>query len=540
MKSGVSYARVSSKEQEQGYSLDSQVRTLSDYATSKGVRIAREFRYAESAKEQGRKHFNAMLNYLRQHPDVRIVLVEKTDRLCRNLKDFVLVESLVEELGLEIHLVKEGQVLRTDSKSQDKLVQGMFALLARNYIQNLQEEILKGQIIKAEKGQYPGRARFGYAHNRELRTIVAHPTNARVVKLMFKLCATGEYTIAALRTALKEQTGATISKSNLQRMLRSRFYLGVFRWRGREYKGIHPPLVDFTTFERVQDIISGRCKPKQSRHNFAFSSLLNCAEDGCTITGLCAKSKYVYYRCSFGRGKHNFPYIPEPKLAEMLGSVLKPIEIPSDVAQSIMASVGEHQAKTELMRQEKITFLNQQLAVLKSRQQKAYRDKLDGFIDEGFWRANMEQWSVEEMQVQEALECTSRAVSRHQVTCVQKVLELAQVAHSMYFTLDHAGRGKLLKITLSNCATDGISLFPSYSKPFDLIAERAKNQEWRSEWDSNPRHTLRICKLQNLGCHLCHFSLLSSPTLHDIALRPFISTNPAIQVSSHLTLRSQI
>jgi len=337
VKDAVSYARVSSKEQEQGFSLDSQVRTLSDYAVSKAFRIVKEFRYAESAKKQGRKHFNAMLDYLREHSEVRIVLVEKTDRLSRNLKDFVLVESLVEELGLEIHLVKEGQILRREAKSQDRLVQGMFALLARNYIQNQQEEILKGQVVKAEKGQYPGRAPFGYTHDRQTRTIGAHPTRAAVVTLMFELYSSGRYVVATLRKAILEKTGERISKSRLHKMLKCPFYLGVFSWRGREYDGIHPRLVDSVTFDRVQQIISGRngkkCKPRI--HVFPFSGLLNCADDDCAITAELHKKRYVYYRCSFGRGRHKFPYIPEPKLSDMLGSVLEPIAIPANIAQDM-------------------------------------------------------------------------------------------------------------------------------------------------------------------------------------------------------------
>ena len=112
MQKAVSYARVSSKEQEQGFSLESQVKTLRGYAASQNFNTVKEFTFSESAKQQGRKHFNSMLDYLRQHRDVRAVIVEKTDRLCRNLNDFVLVESLVEELGLEVHLVKDGQILR--------------------------------------------------------------------------------------------------------------------------------------------------------------------------------------------------------------------------------------------------------------------------------------------------------------------------------------------------------------------------------------------------------------------------------------------
>jgi len=36
----------------------------------------------------------------------------------------------------------------------------------------------------------------------------------------------------------------------------------------------------------------------------------------------------------------------------------------------------------------------------------------------------------------------------------------------------------LLKLVLSNCAVDSASLYPIYRKPFDLIFERAKMEEW--------------------------------------------------------------
>jgi DNA invertase Pin-like site-specific DNA recombinase len=257
MRKAVSYARVSSKEQELGCSLEPQVKTLRGYAASNSFKTVKEFTFSESAKQQGRKHFNEMLDYLRQHRDVRAVIVEKTDRLCRNLNDFVLVESLVEELGLEVHLVKEGQVLRRGSKSQDKLVQELFALLDRNYILNLQEEILKGQAAKAEMGQYPGRAPFGYAHDRETRTIVTHPAKASVVNLIFELYSSGTYSVEELRKKVIEETGERLSKSLLHRILKSRFYLGFFTWRGREYTGKHPGIINPELYLQVQAVLQG-------------------------------------------------------------------------------------------------------------------------------------------------------------------------------------------------------------------------------------------------------------------------------------------
>ena len=500
MQKAVSYARVSSKEQELGFSLESQVNTYRGYAASNGFLVVKEFKFSESAKQQGRKHFNEMLDFLRRNRDVRIVLVEKTDRLSRNLHDFVMVEDLVEELDIEIHLIKEGQVLRKAAKSQDRLVQGIFALLARNYIQNMQEEIQKGQLVKAEKGQYPGRALFGYAHDRETRTIMAHPAKASVVKLLFELYSSGEFSVDGLRKKIIEETGERISKSMLHKILKSRFYLGLFTWRGREYQGIHPPLVDSATFDRVQDIITGRNgnKLKARKHNFPFSSLLNCAADGCAITAERHKEKYIYYRCSYGRGKHKFPPLPEQKLADMLGTVLKQIEIPAEVAQTVELSIQSDQAGMEAKRREETNRVTQRITALQSRMRRAYEDKLDGRIDESFWRVNNDDWSAEEVQLRAALESVSKPVSKNQGLALHETLELAQSAHSVYFTLDYVNRARLLKKVLLNCVTDGVSLNPSYSKPFDLIFERAKNEEWRREWDSNPRYSLKYTRFPSV------------------------------------------
>ncbi len=66
-----------------------------------------------------------------------------------------------------------------------------------------------------------------------------------------------------------------------------------------------------------------------------------------------------------------------------------------------------------------------------------------------------------------------------------RVLELAQKTHSICLTRNDAERGQLIKTVLLNCRTDGVSFWPTYRKPFDMIFERAKSQEWRGRRDSN-------------------------------------------------------
>lgn len=89
------YARVSSKEQEkEGFSIPAQCKLLRDYAARNGFRIVEEYIDVETAKSTGRTNFGEMVKYLRKHPGARVVLVEKTDRLYRNLKDWVTLDEL--------------------------------------------------------------------------------------------------------------------------------------------------------------------------------------------------------------------------------------------------------------------------------------------------------------------------------------------------------------------------------------------------------------------------------------------------------------
>jgi len=82
------YARVSSKEQEQeGYSIPAQLKLMTEYVSKNDLFIIKEFVDVETAKKAGRTQFNEMLRFLAEHKEIKHVLVEKTDRLLRNITD---------------------------------------------------------------------------------------------------------------------------------------------------------------------------------------------------------------------------------------------------------------------------------------------------------------------------------------------------------------------------------------------------------------------------------------------------------------------
>src|SRR5262244_4628179 len=208
----VIYARVSSKEQEkEGFSIPAQLKLLKVYAAAKGFAVVQEYVDVETAKQTGRAAFGDMVAYLRAHPAVRVMLVEKTDRLYRNLKDWVTVD----ELEVEIHFPKEGVVLSRESRSSEKFMHGIKVLMAKNYIDNLSEEARKGMQEKAEQGIWPTIAPLGYrnvAGPDGKKIIEPDPESAPIISRLFEWYATG--TLSLKQVAQKARAAGLVYRKS--------------------------------------------------------------------------------------------------------------------------------------------------------------------------------------------------------------------------------------------------------------------------------------------------------------------------------------
>src|ERR1700730_4627258 len=229
-------ARVSTKDQEkEGFSIPAQCCLLRDYAASRGISIVAEFVDAESSKVGNGDGFTRMVQYLKKHPTCRMILVEKTDRLYRNQKDLVTID----ELDVEIHFVKENVTLSSASRSSEKFMHGMRVLMAKNYVDNLSEETLKGMTEKARAGIYPSFAPVGYRNVDDAggkRVIVPDPDTASAIALLFERFSTGDCSIKQLVSMLNAESvtlrGRKLYSSTVHQILRKRLYSGDFDWNG--------------------------------------------------------------------------------------------------------------------------------------------------------------------------------------------------------------------------------------------------------------------------------------------------------------------
>lgn len=84
----VIYARVSTKEQQQeGYSIPAQLKAIREFCIREGLTPVEEFTEAESAGKAGRAQFTALCAFFAAHPEVKVVVAHKLDRLYRNFRD---------------------------------------------------------------------------------------------------------------------------------------------------------------------------------------------------------------------------------------------------------------------------------------------------------------------------------------------------------------------------------------------------------------------------------------------------------------------
>jgi hypothetical protein len=215
--------------------------------------------------------------------------------------------------------------------------------------------------------------------------------------------------------------------------------------------------------------------------------MLRCAHDDCTVTAELKKHKYVYYRCSGYRGKCALPRFREQDIAERMRHVLRDVCIPAEVAESINSSLQRIHAQIGAQAARERGRLERELTALYGHMDAASTDKLDGRISPEFWQRKQADWQAEELRIKTLITGQEEANGKERLLSIQRILELAQAAYSLYLTRKPAEQAELLRSVLLNCSIDAVSLYPTYRKPFDMIYRRAKNHEWSGREDLNLR-----------------------------------------------------
>ena len=104
------FARVSTKDQEEGHSLDAQISQALNYAIDNSLQIIKQFKIIESSTKGKRPEFKKMIDFIRTQKEKIVVLAYNTDRLQRDFDEQSLeLKSLVNQNKAEIHFTSTRQ-----------------------------------------------------------------------------------------------------------------------------------------------------------------------------------------------------------------------------------------------------------------------------------------------------------------------------------------------------------------------------------------------------------------------------------------------
>lgn len=257
------YARKSTEdENHQILSIESQLAELREFAAKEKLEIVASFQEAKTAKEPGRTKFAEMLSII-EKSKADGILSWHPDRLARNAVDG----------GKIIHLIDKGIIksLKFPTFWFEPTPQGLFMLQiafgqSKYYVDNLKENVTRGMRQKVRNGVWPLWAPLGYLNNPITRGIDVDGEKASLVKKMFKVYATGNYTLKEIsewckRVGLKSNLDNDISPGQIQSTLQNIFYIGLMKYKGEIFEGKHKPLISKKLFDKVQEVLKQRGKP---------------------------------------------------------------------------------------------------------------------------------------------------------------------------------------------------------------------------------------------------------------------------------------
>lgn len=474
-------ARVSSKDQEEvGFSIQAQRRLLREYAAAHGFVVVQEFVDAESSKAGDGNGFTQMVHYLKKHrATCRTMLVEKTDRLYRNPKDWVALD----ELDVEIHFVKENQVHSRNSRSSEKFIHGMKVLMAKNFIDNLSEETLKGMLEKARSGIYPSFAPAGYRNvlgPNGKRIIIPDPDQAAVITELFGRFGTGKYSLEALVTELRAEgislRGRKLQKSTVHQILRKRLYMGDFDFNGVTYQGTHEPLVTRQCWEQVQRLLDSRAesKTRKVKHDFAYKGLVRCGHCECMLVGEIKKGRYVYYHCTGNRGKCPEPYTHENDLSAAFGGILRELVIPKPILEWFDDAVLESDRTEQAAREQSIKRLQSRYDQIQARIDTMYLDKLDERISSEFFDKKSAEWRCEQAALLRQIQDSQRAAPAPIDQAID-ILQLTSRASELFLRQPATEQRRLLQVVIEKASWQDGGLRTTLFEPFEIL--RHSNRE---------------------------------------------------------------
>ncbi len=494
----VVWARVSSREQREGYSIDAQLRAIRDRADANGWKIVREFVVAESAKRGAeRTAFNEMFAWVKSNArreKIKAIASHKLDRVCRNIRDAVRLQELEDLCGVELAFVDN----QFGPGAAGALSFNVMAAVAQYYSDNLRSEVLKGLDEKVRQGWPTGLAPYGYVNvdDRD-EPVQPHPETSKTVLRLFELYSGGGFTFESLADRLQHEghtfrsSEPRFNRTSLSYILNNRFYIGELHRNGQVFEGKYRKLIDRATFDACQDLLNGKNRRTGNPEHPLAGGLFRCAFCGQSITGERIRRKlrsgavreHLYYRCSNNHPGPDHPTVrwKAEDLEQAIVDDLTGMRMPTpEIAQWFHTALDAAVHDLTAYQRRQASTLGKRRSDLKLMQDRLLNAYLAGTVDEPAFAAKSAELKDEAGRV-DGLIAGLGDVSTTRGGTALALFDWSQKGAELWRGSNTATRREILDSVCLNRTLSDVNLVATKRKPFDQLAKRLENENSRGD-----------------------------------------------------------
>ena len=394
-------------------SIEAQVAELQEFAKRENLYITEFVTESKSAKVPGREIFNQVLRRI-EKGEISGIVSWHPDRLARNSIDG----------GKIIYLLDTGKLkdLKFPTHWFDNTPQGKFMLniafgQSKYYVDNLSENVKRGQRQKIRNGVWPKKAPLGCLNNPKTRGIDVDPEKSKIVKKAFEEFAKGKSFTDISRLfykfGLKTKDGNQLNPSTVKNILSNRFHIGLMKFAGEIYKGTHKQFISKSLFEKAQKQVKRINKPRRGGHNFPFIGLTKCAECGAAITAEIhtkyykttkRKADYIYYRCTKKKGPcSQKSYVRQEEFDSQMRKIVSDVAIPATIAKDWLSWLKRDEKGETKLAQVNIEKLENGIRELDKKLNLLVDGYLDGVFEEEIYKLKKNEIFEEKLKLQEQI-----------------------------------------------------------------------------------------------------------------------------------------
>lgn len=436
------YIRVSTDTQaEQGYSLDNQKRAIEEHCKYKNIRLVHIFvDEGQSARTTHRREFQEMFRQIKEK-GIDCVVVYKSDRFARNVNDFTSIYTEFKQKGISLLSVLEGDLTNGSS-----LIANIYASVAQWESEVNGQRTKDALMQKFRNGWQPTPPPIGYrsvGSEHEQKTCEPDPYVAPIIKQMFKLYSTGQYSMITLQDWLKDKNiisknGTIISFSRINNILNDPFYYGLIRWHGESKMGKHTPLINKQLFDTCQYILGKKRHflVRERKYDFLLRGFVYCT-CGMRLVGdysliRSSQKKLGYYHCQ----KRYAPdcrqkYVQAKELEKQVEENIKKMEFSDEFIALVKQKAEEYLSNGRQNDQSAKQALINQRVGLENRRNKLEDLLIDESMDKETYKRKHDEISHQIDNIQTQLD-EAEQENKLDMPLVDEVLNLTRNIYSTY------------------------------------------------------------------------------------------------------------